>query len=108
MACPKLSYERSVFGFLAQPPPPGLSLVNPQPPRRLHIINPHPPPPTIISHCRFTRHARNRATNAQFQDFGPKPRPPGAQPNERPQPQPHLTYLTTATHHNKNTHHSTQ
>jgi hypothetical protein len=98
---PKTEPQQLILGFWPQSPPPGLALANAQCPRCLHIINSHPPPPSIISHCYFTRHAQNRATNARFQDFGPKPRPAGVRPNEQPQPQPHLTYLTPATpqHH---------
>ena len=75
MACPKPSYECSVFGFSAHPPPPGLALANVQPHRRLHVVNTHPPPPSIIPHRCFTRRARNRATNAQFLGFWLNPRP---------------------------------
>src|SRR6267154_657180 len=61
------------FGVLAQNPPPCLTLSNAQPPRRLYAILPHSPPLSTTAHRRFTRHARNRATNAQFRGFGPKP-----------------------------------
>ena len=78
MACLKPSHGRSVFDFLAQIPPPGLTLANTQPSCRLHLINPHPPPPSIVPHHRFTWNTRNRAMNTRFCVFGPKPRPPGA------------------------------
>src|SRR5882762_4554256 len=64
------------FGFLAQILPPGLALANAQPPFRLHVIYPHPPPPSITPHRRFTRRARNRATNARFRVFPQTPPPP--------------------------------
>ena len=54
-ACLKPSYKCSVFGFLAQPPPPGLALANAWSPCCLHLTSPHPPPPTITLHCHFTR-----------------------------------------------------
>jgi hypothetical protein len=73
MACPKPSHRRSVFQFLAQIPPLGLTLVNVQPPHYLYHINLHPPLPSITPHCNFTRRAQNRATNALFRVFGPKP-----------------------------------
>jgi hypothetical protein len=96
-ARPKPSYGRSNFGFLAQPPPPGLALVNVQPPCHLHIINTHPPPPSITPHCHFTRRARNRATNARFLGFWLNPRPLASR-WRMPSP-PAASTSSTRTHH---------
>jgi hypothetical protein len=63
------------FGFLAQPPPPGLALANAQHPCCHHAVDMPPPPPSITPHCCSTRHAQNRVTNAQFRVFGPNPTP---------------------------------
>jgi hypothetical protein len=57
------------FWFLVQTPPPSLALANVQHPRCLHVTNTHPPHPTITPRRRFTRHPRNRATDAQFLSF---------------------------------------
>ena len=51
------------------------ALVNTQSPYRSHVTNLHPPPPSIVLQGCFTRHAQNRATNAQFWVFGLNPTP---------------------------------
>ena len=60
---------------MTQTPHPGLAFANAQPPRRFRALGPHPPPHTTTPHCCFTQRARNRATIAQFQVFGPNPAP---------------------------------
>ena len=76
-------------------------MANAQPPWRLRAIFLHPPPPSTTAHCRFTWHTRNRATNARFRGFGPKPAP-WPHVVERATPQPSLCHFptpTTSQHH---------
>ena len=81
--------------------PPGLALANAQPLYRLHVINPHPQHPSITPYRRFTRRARNRATNARFRVFSPNPAPwPRVGERAAPLPPPcHLPTPTTSQHH---------
>jgi hypothetical protein len=102
---PKPNHGRSVFGILAQPPPPGFALANVQPPRRLRVINRHPPPPIITLRRCFTRHARNRATKARFSGFWPKPHHPASR-WRTPSPAA-STFSFNRTHHLLGLHHTT-
>ena len=100
---PEIKPQTLSFGVLAQNLPPGLALSNAQPPSHLRAIFPHQPPPSTTTYCHFTRHARNRATMAWIQAFGPNPAPrplvgEGAAPAAASMPSTHTHHFPLSLH----------